>query len=139
MTYDETKLLQWHSQSSRRSGCSWSGELEIHDITESHVAMVADPTLACALLQGSLIQATPIGIYANGTPIEENRPERIVQADILDKDLALVVYQRSGGFFKFAHIRLTEDQSTPGRYSISHHKRIELAREASTLKLVRYG
>jgi hypothetical protein len=138
MTYNETKLLHWRSQTSRKSGEMWSGDLDIDDLTETNAIMVSEPTLACCLVGPSLIQITPRGVYLNGVAAKEvTVEERIVQASILDHDLALLLYHQSGSW-GLLHLCAIESNPTEPRIEIQEIHQTTFTQEVSTLKLLEY-
>lgn len=139
MTYNETKLLHWDSPTSRKSGEIWSGYLDIDDLTETKAIMTSEPTLACSLFRGSMVQITPKGVYLNGIAAKEvNTYERIVHADILEQNLALVIYHQTGNC-TLVHLRLVEESSLETTIGLPELQETQLPREASTLKLLKYG
>lgn len=138
MTYNETKILHWKSETSRANGELWSGELDIDDLTEMNSMVTSEPTLTCALFEGSMVQVTPSGVYINGIVAKQLRvDERIVQADISGSDLVLVVYRESGEW-QLSHIIFVPGTASEAAVSLSDGEEIQLAREASVVKILTY-
>jgi Mono-functional DNA-alkylating methyl methanesulfonate N-term len=137
MTHNETKLLKWTSVTPRYDGKAWGGELEIDDFT-AHLSTrisIAETTLAASLIGNYLIQITPSGIYTGdnlGRKFSDS--ERIVQASIMESDIAIVLCNETGTWNLMFMKALSNGENNV--LSISPERTFGLPREPTTIKLV---
>jgi hypothetical protein len=133
MTHNDTKILRWRSTTPRTNGLLWTGELDIDDITQqlSVSYPISEATLATALLDYGILIVTPSGVYLGDVSRQWGPQERIVQATIVESEVALVIYNEIGQW-RLLTLQIMQNGS---EISFQEYKSTILPREPTAIKL----
>src|SRR5947207_12299305 len=103
MTHNETKILRWSTPETRLTGRSWSGELDVEEVTTD--AMVYnDSTLLTHLVHGRVLQITPSAVHLHpDITIPCDNENRIIHASCYDNNVAVLLHIPTEKTFRLTH------------------------------------